>query len=129
VRSATDVLDAIGEIRLGLRRNPQTPGASGQGRTSAAPAAQPGQRSAPIAREALRAGQARQAQRPAGTPLGERHDPRAAVVMASLGWEPTSLNRVVARAALPVADVVAVLEQLAAIGSVTEERGWWQRLR
>ena len=127
VRSAADVLDAMGDVRVGGRRRLPSPPSSGQGSLTGDPADRPEDRSASRVREPLRAGQ--QAQRPAATPAGEGHDPRAARVKASLGWEPTSLNRVVARAGLPIAEVVAVLEQLAAVGSATEERGWWQRLR
>ena len=56
-------------------------------------------------------------------------DRRAGRVLGAVGWEPTSFNRVVARAGMPISEVVAVLEELADGGAVAEERGWWQRLR
>lgn len=50
-------------------------------------------------------------------------------VLDAIGWEPTSLNRVVARSGLPVSEVADALERLGGSGAVAEERGWWQRLR
>lgn len=130
VRSAADVLDAMGEVRAtGRRRPPPSPPPERPASPPGDPARGSRDRSAQRGSGPPPAGQPRSSRRDAVGPAGQGEDPRAARVLAAVGWEPTSLNRVVARVGLPIAVVVAVLEQLAALGSVAEERGWWQRLR
>lgn len=116
VRSAADVLDALGG--LGAGRRPRGRPGIRRAVSANAPAANAPSRPEPATRV-----QAQERERAGGTT--ERC---SAEVLDALGWEPTSLNRVVARSGLPVSQVIETLERLAEHGSVAEERGWWQRI-
>jgi DNA processing protein len=53
--------------------------------------------------------------------------PMAARTLRALDHDPASLDTVVRRCALPLADVAEALEQLAAAGLATGSGGWWSR--
>ncbi|HXQ61839.1 MAG TPA: DNA-processing protein DprA [Acidimicrobiales bacterium] len=54
-------------------------------------------------------------------------NPVAARTLRALDHDPASLDTVVRRSGLPLADVAEALEQLAAAGLVTGAGGWWSR--
>jgi DNA processing protein len=51
--------------------------------------------------------------------------PEAARTLRALDHDPASLDTVVRRCGLPLADVAEALEQLAAAGAVVGAGGWW----
>jgi DNA processing protein len=51
------------------------------------------------------------------------------VVLEAVGWRPSTLGQIVARSAKQAAEVVLVLDDLAARGLVREEGGWWSRIK
>lgn len=99
VRDARDVLDALGVLKPDPPQNPSTPtGRTGKRRS---------RRPEPREQAGL--------------------DATGRAVLGSVGWVPTSINRVAERSALPVLQVAAALEGLAARGLVADDRGWWTR--
>ncbi|HVA74020.1 MAG TPA: DNA-processing protein DprA [Acidimicrobiales bacterium] len=76
-------------------------------------------------------GQAKGRRRSRRSPDGTRISlgPTEQAVLASVGWVPSSLNKVAERSALPVAQVAGALDGLSARGLVADDRGWWTRLR
>ena len=107
VRDATDILIALGTAV------PTRPVAT-----------PPRTESQPRAGSLARRGQPRHDDRDADA---DRPPPMAAM-LEIMGWQPRSLNWIVARRGDGIAAVAADLESLAAEGRVREERGWWQRL-
>lgn len=101
VRDARDVLDALGILKPDSPRRP--PGPDGH------------------------AGKARSRRAESGALAGLEAAERA--VLGSVGWVPTSINKVAERSALSVPRVAAALECLAERGLVTDDRGWWARTR
>lgn len=101
VRSAEDVLDALGEVR---------PPPVGRRRRSGGPGARPGPP-------------------PPAAAVPGVADPALRAVLDAVGWVPTSLNGVVTAAGMPVGAVGAALDQLVRMGAIVEERGWWQRVQ
>ncbi|HEY3844343.1 MAG TPA: DNA-processing protein DprA [Acidimicrobiales bacterium] len=59
--------------------------------------------------------------------VGEAPGPLAARTLRALDHDPASLDTVVRRCGLPVADVAESLEQLAAVGLAVGPGGWWSR--
>jgi DNA processing protein len=55
--------------------------------------------------------------------------PAAARTLRALDHDPASLDTVVRRCALPLAEVAEALEQLAATGLASGAGGWWHRNR
>jgi predicted Rossmann fold nucleotide-binding protein DprA/Smf involved in DNA uptake len=53
--------------------------------------------------------------------------PVAARVLRALDHDPASLDTVVRRCGLPLADVAEALEQLAALRRAVGPGGWWSR--
>lgn len=101
VRDSRDVLDALGVLK-----------------PDSAP---------PFAGPVADNGNPRSRRSESGTHAGLGASERA--VLGSVGWVPTSINRVAERSALPVPLVAAALEGLAARGLVADDRGWWTRIR
>jgi DNA processing protein len=54
-------------------------------------------------------------------------NPTAARILRALDHDPASLDTVVRRCALPLADVAEALEQLASVGLAEGAGGWWSR--
>jgi DNA processing protein len=54
-------------------------------------------------------------------------DPRLAVVLDAIDWEPTSLEDVLARTGMEPSDVVIALMELEENAWIEGEAGWWQR--
>lgn len=48
-------------------------------------------------------------------------------VLAAVEWEPASIDDVVERAGLGLADVAVALEELRRAGVVRDDSGWWTR--
>jgi DNA processing protein len=65
---------------------------------------------------------------PGGAAPAEIPHPSAARTLEALDHDPASLDTIVRRCALPLADVAVALEQLAAAGLAAGAGGWWSRL-
>jgi DNA processing protein len=61
-------------------------------------------------------------------PSVEPPDPMAAQVLRALDHDPASLDHVVRRSGLALADVAESLEQLSSIGLAERADGWWSRV-
>jgi DNA processing protein len=64
---------------------------------------------------------------PSGGASVQAPDPISARTLQVLDQDPASLDIIVRRCALPLADVAMALEQLASIGLATGAGGWWSR--
>ncbi len=64
----------------------------------------------------------------ATAPIGPLPGPSAGRVLQALDHDPASLDTVVRRCRLPLADVAEALEQLAAVGLAAGAGGWWSRI-
>lgn len=98
VRSARDVLDGLGIFLSG-------------------PADRPPAEAVPVPETV----------RPGYGPSDRQLDGAALLVLAAVGWRPTSLNQVVGRSGLSVVVVSRSLDALEVGGSVTREGEWWVR--
>lgn len=65
----------------------------------------------------------------ASAPIGVAPSPLALRAFQALDQDPASLDTVVRRCGLPLADVAEALEQLAAVGLAAGPGGWWSRMR
>jgi DNA processing protein len=65
----------------------------------------------------------------ATAPIGVAPSPLALRAFQALDQDPASLDTVVRRCGLPLADVAEALEQLAAVGLAAGPGGWWSRMR
>jgi DNA processing protein len=106
VRDATDILTALGPA---VPIRPVHPPARARSQTPAQ--SPPTLRQPPPAREA-----------------GAHPPPSTAALLEIMGWQPRTLNWIVARHGSDVAAVAAALDRLAAQGRVRQDRGWWHRL-
>jgi DNA processing protein len=50
-------------------------------------------------------------------------------VLAAVGWQPTTLNRVAIRTGRSIGSAAGSLERLASLGWVRGDQGWWTRVR
>jgi predicted Rossmann fold nucleotide-binding protein DprA/Smf involved in DNA uptake len=64
-----------------------------------------------------------------GDPVVAAHPAPEDPVLEAVGWQPTSVARIVARCGRPVGEVGAALERLHREGHVREDSGWWTRRR
>ncbi|MCU4183760.1 DNA-protecting protein DprA [Acidiferrimicrobium sp. IK] len=137
VRDAADVLDALGLVdhrpRRSGRRRPAPVARPEQLRLDPARPAPPPSAGGPAPPQSCSddppssppppsVGPELRSPRPLGRPDGPHGE-----VLEAVGWRPTSLGRIVERAGRPVGSVGRILEELAAQGLFTEDRGWWQR--
>jgi DNA processing protein len=53
----------------------------------------------------------------------------AGAVLEAVGWRPATLGQIVARSSRQAAEVMLLLDDLAARGLVREEGGWWSRVK
>jgi DNA processing protein len=53
----------------------------------------------------------------------------AGAVLEAVGWRPSTLGQIVARTSRKAAEVLSLLDDLAARGLVREEAGWWSRIK
>jgi DNA processing protein len=63
------------------------------------------------------------------SPSHELLDPASRRAMDAVDWTPTSFNRIVERAGIPVAEAARRLDDLERAGLVANRGGWWVRLR
>ena len=109
VRSAQDVLDALGVFLPASEGDDRDRRASTGSGGSAGPARSAGSRGRGSANERLNS--------------SER------AVLNAVGWRPASVGQVVERSGLGVGTVAMVLDQLEARGLIGREGGWWVRVK
>ncbi|MHB1930332.1 MAG: DNA-processing protein DprA [Acidimicrobiales bacterium] len=112
VRSAADVLDALGDFR-------PSPPMDGRPRRRLA---------APLPPVVAGAGAPASHSPRASASIAPLH-PTTEAVLDAVGWRPMTLNTVVLGCGLGLAAVTAALDDLVERGLVAQERGWWQRRR
>jgi DNA processing protein len=59
---------------------------------------------------------------------GPRLEPPDAQLLDALGWEPSTVDEVVQRSGLGLAEVSRRLAELSVHGAVRDSGGWWERV-